>query len=436
MMRRLLVLTLVLLGLTAVWPKPSAAKPDTPTMINAAPVWGNFEDLSEAATGDSTRPYVQAAPNGTDITVVFTSQTGGDTARNPYFNTSTDNGDTWNGMQPIRTSGTPSSNVQFTYDSAGKRHAVWIETIDPGAALVYKRDDSAWGLDGTAVFTITENVVTPLLFSPQIVASGGSFLDIIWAQGDLANPSIYHARSKDNGSNWASSAITITLPTSGSPALAVDANGVLHAVWEEAVGGGLSVIYYAQGAPDSSDNITWSNVVRISDRAVPAITSAKQPDIATAGTTLYVSFADRVAEDDQRVYQLVCSAACATLANWTSANNPITTQSLGVKANDPFDISSTIVRSKNCTYVYYHGSIAGLGNDNEMVLGTNSCDNWAASPMDQVTVTNVRSIFPVMTAPDNGGQIYLVFEQVSESASSIVFTKNGVRVFLPVILKN
>jgi len=436
-MRRFLVLlTLVLLGLTAVWAKPSRAKPDTPAIVNAAPVWGNFEDLSEAASGNSTRPYIQAAPNGSDITVVFPSQTSGDAARNPYFNTSTDNGDTWNGMQPIHTSGNNSSNVQFTYDSAGKRHAVWIETINPGAALLYKRDDNTWGIGGGAVFTITENVFGPMLFSPQIVASGSSFLDVVWAQGDLANPSIYHARSKDNGSAWASNSITLTLPTSGSPALAVDADGVLHTVWEEAVGSGLSAIYYAQGVPDGNDNITWSDVVVISDQAVPAITSAKQPDITAAGATLYVSFANRVAEDDQRVYQLVCSAACTTLANWASANNPITTQSLGVKANDPFDVSSTIVRAGNCTYVYYHGSIAGLGNDNEMVLGTNSCGNWAASPMDQVTVTNVRSIFPEMTAPDHGGQIYLVFEQVNEDTSSIVFTKNGVNVFLPVILKN
>lgn len=440
MMRRFLVFTLILLGLTAVWPqllaaRQTAAKPDTPTIINSAPNWGTFEDLSEDASADSTRPTIQAAPNGNDITVVFTSQTTGDITRNPYFNTSSDGGDNWDGMLPIQTTGNASSNVSFAYDATGKRHAVWVETTDPGAELIYKRDDSTWGVSNSGAITLTETIIFPGLFSPQIIASGSSFLDIVWAQGDPAPVNIFHARSKDNGNNWITKSITQTSPISGNPSIAADQSGNLHAVWEEAIGGGISVIYYAMGTPNGSNNITWSDIVIISDQAVPTITNAKQPDITTDGTTVYVSFANRVAEADQQVYQLTCNSNCTSAGNWVSVNNPITTQSLGVKATDPFDVSSSIIHINNCTYAYYHGSIAGLGDDNEMILGTNSCDNWASSPMDQVTSTIVRSIFPVITNNDNGN-LLLVFEQVdNEGLHTITFTKSGQSVYLPVILK-
>jgi hypothetical protein len=142
-----------------------------------------------------------------------------------------------------------------------------------------------------------------------------------------------------------------------------------------------------------------------------------------------VAYTDRFNANTQFVHYLRCNGGCTNINNWVSSNNPVSGQAVGANVGDPFDVASSITRVGTCTFIYFHGVRTG---SNEQIIGVNSCDQWAASPRDLVTASNIRALNPDL-AVQNNWWIYLVYED--KSNARIQFQRNLPAVYLPMIVK-
>lgn len=403
--------------------------PDEPTEITADPNWASAQNLTSNTYG-SRLAVVRGAPNGRTVILGYVRQMSDvESNTDVYYRRSTSNGSpgSWSAEARIHTSGgVRSTELDLAFDSTNTAHAVWVEN---GLELHYAKEGD-WNSNTSTTLSSSSTGIT----NPRIIASGTSNLDIVWAEFDTVWQ-IFHARSKNNGSTWAVAKNLVSVGStdfSTRPTLTVSGNTV-HAVWEEGV---VSIqVQYARGTVNTSTNqVTWTTPRTIS--TVSSATNAKQPQILLSGTTLHVVYTERLAEQSQFIHHIQCSSNCTNSSvntYWNSTGNPVSGQSLGVYALNPFDLISSIGQRGNCTFVYFHGRLTS--GEKEQIWGTNSCSNWAASPKDAVTNGDNRAIYPNLEIHNNWW-IYLVYEEfVSTDVRQVRFVRNIPAVHLPLIVK-
>ncbi|MEZ4589964.1 MAG: hypothetical protein R3D55_02280 [Chloroflexota bacterium] len=401
------------------------AEPEAPDAPTSAPNWNTPVTISSGDSG-ARLPSIASAPNSKEVIVAYVSQRSGvSTNTDPYYRASSNFGATFpSPPAPINTNGsTETIDVSVTFDSLNRAHALWIEeTVSNSRQLRYAREDS-W----PSTSSLRASVASPgVLFTPRIVASGSSTIDIVWA-GDTSGiiTDIYHSRSTNNGSTWPISGVVFdTMDLSQSPDFAVG-NGIIHLVWSEGLFN--SKIYYTRGTVSGS-TVSWSARVAISDQS--GATNAVEPSIYVSGSTIHVSYTNRPSESQQTINYLRCNSGCTNLNNWISSNNPVSGTFVGANIGDPFDVASSVIQLGNCTYMYFHG--VQSGQTNEQILGVNSCGNWSSSKRDEVTSSSTRALNPDF-AMHNNWWLYLVYE--NKSGGYIVFQRNTPAIYLPTILR-
>ena len=90
---------------------------------------------------------------------------------------------------------------------------------------------------------------------PAIAVDSSGNIHIVWQDDTPGNSEIYYKKSTNGGSTWMTSQrLTWNSGASGGPAIAVDASGNLHVVWEDD-GAGNEEIYYMKS---SDGGTTWS----------------------------------------------------------------------------------------------------------------------------------------------------------------------------------
>ncbi|HEX6386027.1 MAG TPA: hypothetical protein VF177_15260 [Anaerolineae bacterium] len=419
-----LTLPAVLLLLPLLLQQAVRAEPEAP---EAAPEWAAPISITSLSASSPFIPVVAASPDGRTVMIVYNREISSGN-RDPWFTRSSNNGTNWTAPQPIRTSPADSVQVHVTYDAGSRAHAVWRE----GSDLAYA-NDSNW--TGTFRLLSQPGNIPPGASNPIIVSSGANTLDVVWSEG-IGNPDIYHIRSIDRGSNWsAKKAIATTSPSSLVPALAVDASGLLHAVWEEhpdPTKPAAGVIYYAQGTPAGSNNVNWTPVTPLSGTS-----DGRQPKIiADRNNTVHVSFTVFVSQSQQYVYHLACKSNCTDILSWSnpSGSNPVSgAGALAANLSDPVVIS-TMTTHRGCALVYFHG--IQVSESNERVLGVNSCDGWSAGGRDVVPSPGPRSLHPSITSQNNWW-VYLVYEQVQVTTTNrqVFFVRNRPALYMPIMLR-
>jgi len=161
-------------------------------------------------------------------------------------------------------------------------HAVWSGGRD--GEILYSRAEAreAYGSGGWS-----EPLVLPapsaVGASPAIVADAYGVLHVVYAVPLNERRGIYYTRSADGGVSWSDAAAVFDAEAAGwamaaHPALAVDAQGVVHVAWTQAaLPGPLSPlgVYYARSTDQGS---TWTEALQVVEGAYD------WPRLAATGT--------------------------------------------------------------------------------------------------------------------------------------------------------
>lgn len=447
-----LFFTLIVLGLLLGIHGAATAVPEVPQVpeeITAGPQWGTPVNITSVATAPYGARFPDIAVSGNGYVLVgFLRQQSADSSDTAiYYRISLDNGQSWLpglSVAPGLIYGSPgvrSTELDLAFDGNNTAHAVWREGDNTPITILYS-PQSRWG---TATPPTTLGGGGDLDVSdPVIFANGvGGTLDVVWRQNDNGQYSLQHRRSVNGGSSWT---ISSSLPrpdlTARSDMFVI--GNTIHLVWEE----GILIptisgakIYYARGFV-SGGGVNWQGPVQISPNMQGGqIVNAKQPQITVVGGKLSVTYTNRQSTETQFANYAECAANCLAAANWQTTTN-ISGQFVSVHASDPFDMITALDSMRGCTMAYFHGVISGQGeDDNEQILGSNSCSGWAQSAPDMVTSFNVRSINPDMVVVDDWF-VYLTFQETQRVPNTnppefeppqVRFIRNEPAIYLPVM---
>lgn len=407
-------------------PAPSPAAPAE------APQWDQVPPgvhLSENAINGADISALATSPDGSEALVLY-GRLSGPNERDLYY--THDDGSGWSNPNPIvLTPGTDTGQPSLVYDDDGLAHAIW-EEIDQ--ALFYASFD---GVNWNPTLIVT---TTLPLFGTSLAVRGDGSIHAVWGNRPdiISSPNIYYAASTDDGATWTTPVpVADTEPTSLSPRLVVDAQDRLHVVWQEGTVTGGSEIAYSRFTGSG-----WTAPTTISP---PWMTDAKVPAIAADGNDLHVSFTEaRESPSDpntvlQWAYYTGCSSNCTSSGNWSSAENA-SVQAVQVNETAPFDLVSDLIVDESCVYVFFHGYIESVSN-NEVIWDVNSCDGWGNQGRDQVTGFNMRAIFPDVETRD--GILHLIYQRVQGDERQVYYMSARLRsepgppgpVLLPAIFK-
>jgi hypothetical protein len=424
---------LLLLGLTLYLSGQASAEitaRDTPH----APDWDSSTPMLISGTGApnvADRPYIDVAPNGTKLIIVYNRRMSAEEDdTDPYFRRSINGGQTWSSPAPIYTSLSDefqSLEINLEIDGNGIGHAVWREVVrtnpsSPVFTIMYSKEPN-WGNNTPTI--IDEAGISAS--SPKIISSSNNTLDIIWTAFDFVDgANVFHKRSTNGGNTWsAEEAISPSDVETFFPDIAVDNTGHLHVVWEQDYIDGSNTgayIYYTMGTVSGS-SINWSNPIRIGDVSADPDgngpieehdLSARRPTILAADGRLHVAFTTHWQDASQWVYYVTCSSTCQNIQNWSDAMS-FSGAIVGVNANSPKNIVSDIFSGRGCIYIYFHGIDSTLQN-NELILGVNSCDNWWELGRDQVTQPQLQSLHTSSVLTEEF--IHMVYEQTGNQGST------------------
>ncbi|MCB8966148.1 MAG: hypothetical protein H6660_04560 [Ardenticatenaceae bacterium] len=381
-------------------------------------------------------PALAVSTDGSKIVVGYRRQVASEFDNDLYYAVSTNNGVSWSAAQTIYQSPITSGQQLALAFSGNTAHAVWIEDI----ALAYARE-SQWA--SNTFTTISNPAEVPGASNPALVINGNT-IDVVWSEGDITSdpiPDIYHIRSIDGGVSWtAKQKVADTQARSRVPIIALDPNNSnkLYVVWEEL--GTTGTIYFAQGTASSGTDttVTWSSSIEISGSEL----DYRQPDITASSSGLHVAFSNRIVDNEDeynQVFYMSCANNCTQSTQWhMSPYNPISNQVVAVNGSDPFFIIPKIIKYGDCIFTYYHGIDTSL-EPNELIWGTNSCDNWSASEPEKLTSPNSnRSVNPVI-ATGAGDWIFMAYNRIEDSQRRIYFASSqdapeGFKgVFMPII---
>jgi hypothetical protein len=415
---------IILLGLTLYLSGRASAEIATRD-IPHAPDWAVASPAlisGTAAPNIADRPYLDIAPNGSKLIVVYNRRMSGG-GNDPYFSRSTNGGQSWSAPLPIHTSLGDINNsleVNLDIDASGNGHAVWVEADDQ---IMYARE-ADWGINNPFVI----DVALVQASSPQIIASGTNTLDIIWAATDFGLTQILHRRSTNGGTSWTpNNPVTPSNVEALFTDFAIDNDGRLHVVWEQTGPNPPptppdTFIYYSRGTVSGS-SISWSAPIRIGDVSTDPDgngpieaheRSAQRPTILAVGSRLHVAFTTHWEDDSQWVHYLSCSTACQNSQSW-SDDVPVSGTVVGVNANSPKYIVSDLFSMRGCVHIYFHGIDKTLEN-NELIMGVNSCDNWSSLGRDVVTQPQIQSLHTSSVLTKDF--VHMVYEQTGNQGTT------------------
>lgn len=385
-------------------------------------------------------PVIQTAPNGT-IMIMFNH---GATNKDPYYSVSTTQGATWSTPAPVHSSSESSEQIDFAFDGQSRAHAVWAnESLN---TLRYANQDG-WPGETTVIATSSEPAQQ--LKDPRVTAHGNGIIDVVWSATFPAD--IFHSRSINNGQSWTTpQAIASADESPQRPAIAVDASGNVHVVWEESlfVGGEPTYrIHYLKGTPSPSNmaDVVWPASPTVISNA-PTVVDAREPAIALTGNTIHVSFTNYVTRDEQYAFYTRFAAN-----NWSAPVDTTHEQYLTVNVNAPFNLVTTLaVCNDDTVYLYYHGTTHSDGREqvwgaSALVNEANNGSHWILreratnTDYDNDGEPNTRTIYPHLSCTSGG--LHLAYQDNSigaqgQTVRQIYYTNRIEVLFLPIIQRN
>ena len=363
--------------------------------------WETAVQITDVAT-EAESPTISAAPDGSAVTVAY-NQKKTNTAFDIYYAQSTDQGDNLiTGSIHHEAGAVNSSEVDITHDQNNIAHAIWV--MGENDDIVYA-DESMWATNGAKILYTGDTVLTP-----DIVATGANTLDAIWADvSSIGVSTIYHMRSTDGGQTWPSSPRVVNdnsiYALTPSPALAV-VSGTVYAIWEEYLDfpNETGTVFFAEWSGTGE----WGVPIPISNLDH----NAHEASILVAGNKILVAYTHRASKENQWLYLSSCLLAdnCAQTVNWTVETEPISGGPVGVNAESPWNVFSDLIEYDGCSYAHFHGKSSVYLQENELIWGASSCNEWTVNDERQpLTVPDVQSLFSSLATDDT--YLYIIYQQ-------------------------
>lgn len=349
--------------------------------------WDSPQHMSTTSSKGAFIPVIRADKTGR--LVLMYNHVKGSGVANPYYRQSTDGGLTWSAPTAVYNSPTSSFQVAFALDSSDVAHAAWRTQTE-----IWYAGESQWPNNAILVSSPGQ-----LVFSPDIAVSGDNTLHAVWTQQDNR---AYHAFSVNGGANWTvSPALTQGTSKSDVPAVAVDLNNKVHAVWEERIWDGAKFLYeiqYKKGSLSGSV-VNWdSTATKLSG----TVSEARMPSIHAEGNTIHVAFARRDSDDEQYAYYVRFTPG----SGWSTPLEVTQADPVTMNTNIPFVLAPTLDVCGGAVHIYFHGAIAA--NHKERIMAVSSDDGWSG----RVHVTNgqTRAIRPSLICVK--GILHVAFEEI------------------------
>ncbi|MCO5167032.1 MAG: hypothetical protein M9894_11775 [Planctomycetes bacterium] len=159
----------------------------------------------------------------------------------------------------------------------GELHVAWIEARNGGNHLAYARSQGG-GFTAPELLTLGQGDVSR---KHPVVVPEGDRLRLLWQDRRLGRQRIY-TTWREAGALEAPRAVTAPAGDPGRPALALDAEGRLHAAWSVDAGGNAEVFHTVEDAPGAGF-ATPENVSRRPG-------GSYQPTLAAAGRALHLAW--------------------------------------------------------------------------------------------------------------------------------------------------
>lgn len=279
----------------------------------------------------------------------------------------------WSTPQDISHTTWGSYGPDLVFDSQGYSHAVWY-----GDAEV----STNWGIwyanNRSGTWSTPVKIVTNVnLQSPEIAIDPADGLHVVYEDWDTKE--IMYAYSSNYGQTWSETNISNSPGNAYEPAITVDADGNVHAVWIDNRWTGDYQVTYARRT-----NGTWSAPVRVQT----SVQFNKAPRIVTTGSgsdlRVHIVFYGGPSGAPNTDYELYYVRGTGT--SWEPARN--LSQTPGSRTYDP-DIAAV----GTALYVVWDEAPGTIANhDIKLLRSTDNGSTWL--PRLDVTADTARSRFP------------------------------------------
>jgi len=409
MKRRLATLVLILLAAVLVAQPTTTRLSADGVRVQAANGGNNFwlnwtpaVDISQSPTDEASWPTMQVTDDGETVYVAWSD--GRDVAQDIYYARSTDGGESW--VSATVFTSTHDNSLRPSMALEGDIPVVaWADEAGPLEHTTYQMALT----DASALIVPNPNV--RLASAPRLVASGGGDLHLaLQGASGSNNPDILYTRRKAGEAAWPEATIVVEHEASGAknPALAVDADGTVHLVWQEDFLSASSVRYVA-GQP-SGGAISWGTPVTLS----LGITTAIRPAISLGpDDTVYVAWGEKAPDVKTQYVRLARSddGGAHWSVSWHIVPDPVSANSIA-----PTDVAPALaVMPSGTVCVAWHGIRDPDAIQAEEILVTCSTDRGATfgSVVNVSRSTETISIRPVLAAGGDG-TLHVAWQEYSK----------------------
>jgi len=251
--------------------------------------WNSVDKQLSHPSGSGVSENPCVAVSGSYVHVVWDDNSDGNCKI--YYKRSTDNGGTW-GSETKLSSGSSSSYLPSVAADGSCVHVAWEDYRDGNWEIYYKRsqnDGTDWGSDTRLT---TDNAHS---LGPCIAASGGTYVNVLWADSRTGFWNIRRKNSTDGGANWPTEQALTTNASAGVyfelPSL-VGSGADFYSVWDDNGLGDYEVRHkrYVNG--------TMSDLVRLTNSSG----FSEYPSIALANNVLHVVWQDNRNDGNYEIY--------------------------------------------------------------------------------------------------------------------------------------
>jgi hypothetical protein len=291
------------------------------------------------------------------------------------------------------------SEVQRIAVSGSNVYTTWRDTEsgdDDGAA-----DDSdvffRASTDGGATWTKAKNLSNDgSSLNPQIAASDGDNVYIVWKAHAFGSEDIFFITSGDNGDTFEEKKnLSSNAGNSDNQQLAVSGSNV-YIVWRDNTPGNWDVFFRAS----TDGGATWGEMSNLSDDSG----SSDNPQIAVVGSNVYIVWRDSSTGKNDILFRASTDGG----DSWSATKN---------LSNDGGSWNPQLVVSGSNVYIVWRDSSTGK-NDIFFIVSTDGGDSWSAKK--NISKNAGESIFPQI-AVSGSNNVYIAWVDDSPGNWDVFF---------------
>ncbi len=238
---------------------------------------------------------------------------------------------------------------------------------------------------------------------PAVAINSAGHINVVWHDNTPGNYEIYYKKSVNGGAAWtASQRLTSTAGVSKNPAIAIDAWGNIHVVWQDSTPGN-SEIYYKKSTNGAA---TWTANTRLTSNSG----ASEYPAIAVnSAGHLYVVWQDSTPGNSEIYYKKSANNG----DTWTASQRLTTTSGIS-------EYPAIAINSSGHINVAWHDSTSG----NYEIYYKKSVNGGAAwTANKRLTYTSGISKNPAI-AVNSSGHLHLFWEDNTPGNYEIYYKKS------------